>query len=83
MNNNMEQKVITGKSRSRFTKSTILIIAMIISIPLLMMFFTCFRNPSTPAGYEGYIKRGAIIGKAKYYGKQAGPTSTGLGWLLK
>ena len=83
MNNNMEQKVIAGKSISRITKSTILIIAMIISIPLLIMFFTCFRNPSTPAGYEGYIKRGAIIGKTNYYGKQTGPTSTGLSWLLK
>jgi regulator of protease activity HflC (stomatin/prohibitin superfamily) len=83
MNNNMEQKVIAGKSRSRISKSTILIIAVIISIPLLMMFITCCKNPSTPAGYEGYIKRGAIIGKTKYYGKQTGPTSTGLGWLLK
>ena len=83
MNNNMEQEVIAGKSISRITKSTILIIAMIISIPLLIIFFTCFRNPSTPAGYEGYVKRGAIIGKTRYCGKQTGPTSTGLSWLMK
>ncbi|OEU49214.1 MAG: hypothetical protein BA861_04905 [Desulfobacterales bacterium S3730MH5] len=83
MNNNVEQGIVATKPKSRSTKSTILIIAVIIIIPLLILIFTCFRNPSTPAGYEGYVKRGAMIGKTKYYGKQTGPTSTGLGWLLK
>jgi len=41
-----------------------------------------FRNPVTPPGYVGYVTRGAIIGQAQFYGLQAGPTSTGLGWLL-
>lgn len=39
-------------------------------------------NPETPAGYEGYVRRGAIVGATKFYGAQVGPTSTGLGWLL-
>lgn len=40
-------------------------------------------NPSTPAGHEGYVVRGAIVGQRAYVGTQTGPTSTGLGWLLE
>lgn len=39
-------------------------------------------NPSTPAGYVGYVKQGAWFGKDAFYTMQLGPTSTGLGWLL-
>jgi len=41
------------------------------------------HNPGTPAGYEGYITRGAIVGQRSFVGSQRGPTSTGLGWLLE
>ena len=44
--------------------------------------FSLFRNPATPPGYVGYVTRGAIVGKAQFYGLQTGPTSTGLGWML-
>lgn len=40
------------------------------------------RNPETPAGYMGYLTRGAVFGKTKFYGLQKGPTSPGRGWLL-
>jgi regulator of protease activity HflC (stomatin/prohibitin superfamily) len=40
-------------------------------------------NPATPAGYVGYLTRGAIVGKAKYVGLQTGPTSYGASWLVK
>jgi regulator of protease activity HflC (stomatin/prohibitin superfamily) len=40
-------------------------------------------NPSTPAGFEGYVTRGAIVGKRAFVAGQQGPTSTGLGWLLE
>jgi regulator of protease activity HflC (stomatin/prohibitin superfamily) len=39
-------------------------------------------NPVTPAGYVGYVTRGAILGKSEFIGLQTGPTSTGRGWLL-
>jgi hypothetical protein len=39
-------------------------------------------NPDTPAGYEGYVRRGAIVGSVSFHSAQTGPTSTGLGWLL-
>jgi regulator of protease activity HflC (stomatin/prohibitin superfamily) len=40
------------------------------------------RNPYTPAGYVGYLTKGAFIGQSRFYGIQRGPTSAGRGWLL-
>ena len=40
-------------------------------------------NPATPAGFVGYLTRGAIVGKASYVGLQTGPTSYGASWLVK
>ena len=40
------------------------------------------RNPFTPAGYVGYLTRGAVLGKSHFYGVQRGPTSAGRSWLL-
>ena len=39
-------------------------------------------NPFTPAGYVGYLTRGAVFGKSTFYGVQRGPTSPGRSWLL-
>jgi len=48
---------------------------------VLLLLVGC-KNPETPAGYEGYVRRGAIIGAVKFHSAQIGPTSPGLGWLL-
>jgi regulator of protease activity HflC (stomatin/prohibitin superfamily) len=40
------------------------------------------RNPFTPAGYVGYLTKGAVFGRSTYYGVQRGPTSAGRTWLL-
>lgn len=41
-------------------------------------------NPSTDAGYSGYLTQGVILfGHEKYVGVQKGPTSYGLGWQVK
>jgi len=39
-------------------------------------------NPFTPAGYVGYLTRGALLGHSSFYGVQRGPTSPGRTWLL-
>jgi regulator of protease activity HflC (stomatin/prohibitin superfamily) len=39
-------------------------------------------NPSTQAGYVGYLTKGAIFGQTRYYGVQRGPVSSGRRWLL-
>jgi regulator of protease activity HflC (stomatin/prohibitin superfamily) len=40
-------------------------------------------NPYTPAGYVGYLTRGAVFGRSAFYGIQRGPTSTGRSWLMR
>jgi regulator of protease activity HflC (stomatin/prohibitin superfamily) len=40
-------------------------------------------NPFTPAGYVGYLTKGAVVGKSRYYAIQRGPTSAGRTWLLE
>ena len=41
-------------------------------------------NPSTPAGYVGYVVKEPIaIGQDEFIATQDGPTSTGLGWRLR
>lgn len=49
---------------------------------LFLLLLPACSNPETPAGYVGYIRQGAYVGKAKFYDLQVGPASTGLGWLL-
>jgi hypothetical protein len=39
-------------------------------------------NPFTPAGYVGYMTKGAVMGQSRFYGIQRGPTSRGRTWLL-
>ena len=39
-------------------------------------------NPSTPAGYVGYVTKHPYTMPARFYELQTGPTSTGLGWRL-
>ena len=41
------------------------------------------HNPHTPAGYVGYLTKGAVFGKSRFYGTQTGPTSAGRTWLLE
>lgn len=52
--------------------------------PLLLItgWLAACSNPSTPAGYIGYVTKGAWFGHDRFYEMQTGPTSTGIGWLL-
>jgi regulator of protease activity HflC (stomatin/prohibitin superfamily) len=61
------------------------------SVPVLLILFSVFgaliwligsHNPYTPAGYVGYLTKGAAFGKSRFYGVQRGPTSAGRTWLL-
>jgi len=40
-------------------------------------------NPSTPAGYVGYVTKHPYTMPERFYELQTGPTSTGLGWRLE
>ena len=48
----------------------------------ILVWFVGSANPFTPAGYVGYLTKGAIVGKSRFYGTQRGPTSPGRTWLL-
>ena len=61
--------------------------ALVVGIGTIFMFavaiwFLGSRNPFTPAGYVGYLTKGAVIGQSRFYGTQRGPTSAGRTWLL-
>ena len=47
-----------------------------------LTWFLGSSNPFTPAGYVGYLTKGAIVGRSHFYGIQRGPTSSGRAWLL-
>ena len=47
------------------------------------VWMTGAHNPYTPAGYVGYLTKGAVFGKSRFYGVQRGPTSAGRTWLLE
>jgi regulator of protease activity HflC (stomatin/prohibitin superfamily) len=47
-----------------------------------LVWFLGSSNPFTPAGYVGYLTKGAVVGKSRFYGIQRGPTSPGRTWLL-
>jgi regulator of protease activity HflC (stomatin/prohibitin superfamily) len=47
-----------------------------------LTWFLGSRNPFTPAGYVGYLTKGAVFGKSHFTGVQRGPTSAGRTWLL-
>lgn len=49
----------------------------------LFIWFSGSRNPFTPAGYVGYLTKGAVIGQSRFYGVQRGPSSPGRTWLLE
>jgi regulator of protease activity HflC (stomatin/prohibitin superfamily) len=53
-----------------------------IALICIVVFLFGSSNPVTPAGYVGYVTRGAVFGHEKFIGLQTGPTSSGRGWLL-
>jgi regulator of protease activity HflC (stomatin/prohibitin superfamily) len=46
-----------------------------------LCWFLGSANPSTPAGYVGYVTQGSVFGHRQFLGTQAGPTSSGRKWL--
>ncbi|MEY4093973.1 MAG: hypothetical protein RLZZ53_1172 [Acidobacteriota bacterium] len=57
-------------------------ISLLIVVGSIFIWLMGSSNPYTPAGYVGYLTKGAFIGQSRFYGVQRGPTSAGRGWLL-
>jgi regulator of protease activity HflC (stomatin/prohibitin superfamily) len=49
---------------------------------VIVVWFLGSSNPFTLAGYIGYLTKGAVMGKSRFYAVQRGPTSPGRTWLL-
>ena len=62
--------------------AAVVAIAVIATVASMMVWFVGSRNPFTPAGYVGYLTKGAVLGRSQFYGVQRGPTSAGRTWLL-
>ena len=58
----------------------LLVAAALVAVVLFWLMGS--HNPVTPAGYVGYLTKGAVIGKTRFYGVQRGPVSPGRTWLL-
>jgi len=56
--------------------------ALLAIVFVLVVWVAGSSNPFTPAGYVGYLTKGAVLGKSRFYGTQRGPTSPGRTWLL-
>lgn len=54
---------------------------LVIALPV-PIFLLGSSNPFTPAGYVGYLTRGAVFGRSRFYGVQTGPVSAGRSWML-
>jgi hypothetical protein len=65
----------------QFVRSTRSLTLAAVLLPFALTLTAC-SNPATPAGYVGYLTRGAVVGKVTYVGLQTGPTSYGLGWMM-
>src|SRR6187399_619576 len=67
---------------SRLRSSLVIVVVSLVALCAGMIWLLGSRNPYTPAGYVGYLTRGAVFGKSIFYGTQRGPTSAGRKWLL-
>ena len=67
---------------SRLRSSLVIVGVFLVALCAGMTWLLGSRNPYTPAGYVGYLTRGAVFGKSIFYGTQRGPTSAGRRWLL-
>ena len=63
-------------------RTSLVIVGVLVALCTGMIWLLGSRNPYTPAGYVGYLTRGAVFGKSIFYGTQRGPTSAGRRWLL-
>ncbi len=57
-------------------------VAAVLLLGTMIVWSLGSSNPFTPAGYVGYLTKGAVVGQSRFYGTQRGPTSPGRTWLL-
>jgi regulator of protease activity HflC (stomatin/prohibitin superfamily) len=63
-------------------RTTAAAVALVVLLATPLVWLLGSSNPFTPAGYVGYLTRGAVFGQSRFHGVQHGPTSPGRTWLL-
>jgi regulator of protease activity HflC (stomatin/prohibitin superfamily) len=66
----------------RIRRSALAVFFLVLGAIALVGWSLGSSNPFTPAGYVGYLTKGAVMGHSRFYGIQRGPTSPGRTWLL-
>jgi regulator of protease activity HflC (stomatin/prohibitin superfamily) len=69
--------------RARFPFVILVPVLALAAAASAMVWVVGSSNPFTPAGYVGYLTKGAVVGQARFFGVQRGPTSPGRTWLLR
>jgi regulator of protease activity HflC (stomatin/prohibitin superfamily) len=82
------RELLTGSDthwtdRPRLQAGTLVVALAALLLVALLVWSGGSANPFTPAGYVGYLTKGAVMGKSRFYGVQRGPTSPGRTWLLE
>ena len=73
---------VASASERRAARGIVAVSILVLVMFVVVIWFLGSRNPFTPAGYVGYLTKGAVIGQSRFYGTQRGPTSAGRTWLL-
>ena len=71
-----------SSAERRVAGSALVAAILVLGTFTVVVWFMGSRNPVTPAGYVGYLTKGAVLGQSRFYGIQKGPTSPGRTWLL-
>jgi hypothetical protein len=74
---------VSSASERRVAGSALFAAVLVLGVFTVFVWFMGSRNPFTPAGYVGYLTKGAVLGQSRFYGIQKGPTSPGRTWLLE
>lgn len=70
---------VGGRTYARMVGGTLMVLGLAAAT---FVWLLGARNPYTPAGYVGYLTKGAVFGHSRFYGVQRGPTSAGRHWLV-
>jgi regulator of protease activity HflC (stomatin/prohibitin superfamily) len=73
---------VQSASGRRVARSALITALLLFGVAAIAIWLVGSRNPYTPAGYVGYLTKGAVFGHSRFYGVQRGPTSAGRTWLL-
>ena len=73
---------VASASERRVARGFLAVSTVSLFMFAIVIWFLGSRNPFTPAGYVGYLTKGAVVGQSRFYGIQKGPTSPGRTWLL-